>query len=150
VAVGLANHDNVGGLFRNAAAFGADGVLLDMESCDPLYRKAIRVSVGAALSVPFARLPVDAMLDRLDAAAITPIALSPSGPVTLDDFEPPPRSALIVGAEGPGLPAEILSRCQTLRIGMATGWDSLNVATATGIALHHLHVRRLLKPPASP
>ncbi|WP_275428053.1 TrmH family RNA methyltransferase, partial [Enterobacter hormaechei] len=53
---GLTNHDNVGGLFRNAAAFGADAVLLDAESCDPLYRKAIRVSAGAALTVPFARL----------------------------------------------------------------------------------------------
>ena len=50
--VGLANHDNVGGIFRNAAAFGADAVLLDETSCDPLYRKAIRVSVGAALIVP--------------------------------------------------------------------------------------------------
>ena len=53
--VGLTNHDNVGGLFRNAAAFGADAVLLDAGTCDPLYRKAIRVSAGAALTVPFAR-----------------------------------------------------------------------------------------------
>ena len=53
---GIANHDNMGGLFRNAAAFGADAVLLDATCCDPLYRKAIRVSVGAALKVPFARL----------------------------------------------------------------------------------------------
>ena len=63
----LANHDNVGGIFRNAAAFGATGVLLDPETCDPLYRKAIRVSAGAALVVPFARCSsADAMLDLLD------------------------------------------------------------------------------------
>ncbi|TGS75154.1 RNA methyltransferase, partial [Mesorhizobium sp. M3A.F.Ca.ET.175.01.1.1] len=54
VLVGISNHDNIGSIFRNAAAFGADAVLLDSTCCDPLYRKAIRVSVGAALKVPFA------------------------------------------------------------------------------------------------
>ncbi len=70
VGIGLANHDNMGGLFRNAAAFGADAVLLDATSCDPLYRKAIRVSVGAALITPFARGgSAEAILAALEQAA---------------------------------------------------------------------------------
>ena len=66
---GIANHDNVGAIFRNAAAFGADAVLLDGETCDPLYRKAIRVSVGASLIVPFARFDAT-VLDLLDTARL--------------------------------------------------------------------------------
>ena len=79
-AVGLTNHDNMGGIFRNAAAFGAGAVLLDGASCDPLYRKAIRVSVGASLSVPFARVPntLD-MVDLLESRGFQVIALSPAG-----------------------------------------------------------------------
>ena len=60
VVVGVTNHDNLGGLFRNAAAFGVDAVLLDAATCDPLYRKALRVSVGGTLVVPFARAPTAA------------------------------------------------------------------------------------------
>ena len=76
--VGLANHDNVGGAFRNAAAFGADGVLLDRTSCDPLYRKAIRVSVGASLQVPFAWAgSADEMIDALAGAGFETFALNP-------------------------------------------------------------------------
>jgi tRNA G18 (ribose-2'-O)-methylase SpoU len=150
VAAGIANHDNLGGIFRNAAAFGVDAVLLDERSCDPLYRKAVRVSVGAALSVPFARMPIQTILDHLERVDITPIALSPAGASTLNAVELPMRTALIVGAEGPGLADDVLSRCQTVGIAMAKGWDSLNVATATGIALHHLASRRLLKTGASP
>jgi len=67
--VGISNHDNVGAIFRNAAAFGADAVILDETSCDPLYRKAIRVSVGAALKVPFVQGgAADAMIAALDEA----------------------------------------------------------------------------------
>ena len=80
---GIANHDNMGGLFRNAAAFGADAVLIDDDCCDPLYRKAIRVSVGAALTTPFARAGSAAELaDRLVAAGFEVLALSPRGDVT--------------------------------------------------------------------
>ncbi|MBX3211886.1 MAG: RNA methyltransferase [Labilithrix sp.] len=134
--VGLTNHDNVGSVFRNAAAFGAGGVLLDAESCDPLYRKAIRVSAGAALIVPFARCAsAGAMLDLLSAANVEPIALTPRGAETLDALAPAPR-ALLLGTEGPGLPADVLSRARPVRIDMAAGFDSLNVAVASGIALH--------------
>ncbi len=135
--VGLANHDNVGGAFRNAAAFGVDAVLLDGATCDPLYRKAIRVSVGASLTVPFARAGTDmALLDALEVAGFTAFALAPGGRESLHELDWPERSAILVGAEGPGLPAAILERARTLRIPMAAGFDSLNVATASGIALH--------------
>ncbi|HEV7439221.1 MAG TPA: RNA methyltransferase [Methylobacterium sp.] len=136
---GLTNHDNVGGLFRNAAAFGADAVLLDAETCDPLYRKAIRVSAGAALITPFARLPraVD-WLALADSLGLVPLALSPSGGETLADLPALPRALLLVGTEGPGLPGGLMARARTVRIPMAAGFDSLNVATAGAIALHHL------------
>ena len=139
VLFAIGNHDNMGGLFRNAAAFGADAVLLDADCCDPLYRKAIRVSVGAALTVPFARLgrDVDAidLLSRYDFAAL---ALSPAGGRRLADVHRPARAALLLGAEGPGLPRAVLDRTRTVSIPMAGAFDSLNVATACGVALHHL------------
>jgi tRNA G18 (ribose-2'-O)-methylase SpoU len=138
VLVGLTNHDNVGGVFRNAAAFGADAVLLDAATCDPLYRKAIRVSVGGSLMVPFARAEsASALLDSLNEAGFDAVALSPAGAQPLASAERPPRTALILGTEGPGLPPDILARVRSVRIPMAGGFDSLNVATASGIALHH-------------
>ncbi len=137
--VGIANHDNMGGVFRNAAAFGAAGVLLDDSCCDPLYRKAIRVSVGAALTVSFARAGSAArMLDLLQAAGFEVAALSPAGDTVLSDLSLGTRAAVLLGAEGPGLPAALLSRVKTVRIPMAGGFDSLNVATTSGIVLHHL------------
>ena len=87
--VGLANHDNVGGIFRNAAAFGARGVLVDAETCDPLYRKAVRVSVGGALVVPFARCESEnVMLDVIERAGYEAIALTPRGDVSISDLPP--------------------------------------------------------------
>lgn len=139
VLLGIANHDNVGGIFRNAAAFGADAVLLDAASCDPLYRKAIRVSVGTSLMVPYARLTVgEDVLGLLAAAGFEALALSPSGTTPLARLTRPDRPALLLGAEGPGLPAEILAKTRTISIAMAAGVDSLNVATTSGIVLHHL------------
>ena len=137
--VGLANHDNVGGIFRNAAAFGAHGIVLDQESCDPLYRKAVRVSVGGALVVPFTRaISADAMVQALEAASFDILALSPAGTEVLSQVKPSRRMALLLGAEGPGLPPELLARTRTISIPMSSGFDSLNVATTSGIALHHL------------
>jgi tRNA G18 (ribose-2'-O)-methylase SpoU len=137
--VGLANHDNVGGIFRNAAAFGADAVLLDESSCDPLYRKAIRVSVGGSLSVPFARAgTAKGMLEDLQRAGFEILSLTPAGRETLRHVRRVPRTALLLGSEGPGLPADLLARTRTVAIPMAGGLDSLNVATTSGIALHHL------------
>jgi tRNA G18 (ribose-2'-O)-methylase SpoU len=136
---GVANHDNMGGLFRNAAAFGADAVLLDATSCDPLYRKAIRVSVGAALQVPFARAaPGEDLLETLEAAGFGVMTLSPGGTEPLAGLAAPPRAALLLGAEGPGLPPEVLARTRTFAIPMAAGWDSLNVSSAAAVALYEL------------
>jgi tRNA G18 (ribose-2'-O)-methylase SpoU len=139
VLYGIGNHDNMGGLFRNAAAFGVAAVLLDPTCCDPLYRKAIRVSVGAALRVPFASFSAEedpmAILARQGFEAL---ALSPAGDERLADVTPGRRTAVILGAEGPGLPNTILGRCRTVRIPMAAGFDSLNVAVTGGIVLHHL------------
>jgi tRNA G18 (ribose-2'-O)-methylase SpoU len=139
VLCGIANHDNMGGIFRNAAAFGADAVLLDPTCCEPLYRKSIRVSVGGALVVPFARLARgEDPVALLKEAGYRPLALSPAGALPLADLLPPARAAIILGAEGPGLPRPILDRADTVAIPMRRGFDSLNVATTSGIVLHHL------------
>lgn len=143
VLSGIANHDNLGGLFRNAAAFGIGAVLLDADCCDPFYRKAIRVSVGATLLVPFARLSHgDDVLSLLDRHGFAAVGLSPAGAVALTDWRPAARNAVVLGAEGPGLDPALLARMATVAIPMAAGFDSLNVATTSGIVLHHLASRR--------
>lgn len=139
VLAGLANHDNVGGCFRNAAAFGVDAVLLDAASCDPLYRKSLRVSAGAAASVPFARGGTAAQLcATLGAHGFELLATSPRGREPLEAVRAGARVAVLLGAEGPGLPADVLDRLRSVRIAMAAGCDSLNVATAGAVVLHHL------------
>ncbi len=136
---GLSNHDNVGSIFRNAAAFGADAVFLDETSCDPLYRKAIRVSVGSVLTVPFARgLAAETMLRGLSEAGFEIWGLSPRGAVAVAAIPAARRIALVLGTEGEGLPASILSSFRTARIPQRPGLDSLNVATASGIALYQI------------
>jgi tRNA G18 (ribose-2'-O)-methylase SpoU len=143
VCIGIANHDNLGGVFRNAAAFAADAVLLDGTSCDPLYRKAIRVSVGAAVSVPFTRGgSAGGLLDMLERNGFRCVGLSPSATATLGDMPVDGRLALVLGAEGPGLPGGIMERIRTARIAMSGGIDSLNLATASGIALATVYARR--------
>lgn len=138
VCCGIANHDNIGGIFRNAGVFGADGIVLDATCCDPLYRKAIRVSVGAALRVPFCRGgSIAELVGELLAHGFDVMGLSPRGSETLSTFEPGRRQALLLGTEGEGLPEEILGQVRTLAIEQAPGFDSLNVATTSGIALWH-------------
>lgn len=139
VLCGIANHDNMGGIFRNAAAFGVDGVVLDSDCCDPLYRKAIRVSVGATLSVPTAWLARDEdTAGLLERHGFEALALSPSAAEILARLKPPERSAVLLGAEGPGLSADLMARARPIGIPMAKGFDSLNVATTSGVVLHHL------------
>lgn len=143
VPVGISNHDNMGAIFRNAAAFGADAVLLDRTCCDPLYRKAIRVSVGATLKVPYAVFDdTAAFVARLHAAGFAQLALSPAGTREIAEAPRPARLALYLGTEGEGLPASLLARLETVRIGMAPGFDSLNVAAASAVALHHFAIRQ--------
>lgn len=148
----VSDPDNVGALFRNAAAFGVDGVLLTRGCGDPLYRKAIRTSAGATLQLPFSRA-VDwpACLEALRRAAYTVMALTPD-PDAVDvatladevgDRVGPgvqlPRLALLAGSEGRGLgPESRRAADHRVCIRMTPGVDSLNVATATGIALHAL------------
>jgi tRNA G18 (ribose-2'-O)-methylase SpoU len=144
VLEGVGNADNVGGVFRNAAAFGADVVVLSPTCCDPLYRKAIRTSMGATLRVPFVQLGEwPGSLARLRAAGFRLVALTPREPSEpLDTFAVRPRGpklALLVGAEGPGLTAAVESAADDrVRIPIAQGIDSLNLAVATGIALEQL------------
>jgi tRNA G18 (ribose-2'-O)-methylase SpoU len=142
------NHDNVGGIFRNAMALGARAVVLCPETCDPLYRKSIRTSMGGALCVPFARASDwPGALGRLRELGYEIVALDPSesgiGSDALDPASLGP-TALLLGSEGPGLSDAALSQAdRRLRIEMEPGVDSLNVATATGIALHALRVGRI-------
>ena len=141
----VGNADNMGSIFRNAAAFGADAVVVGPGCCDPLYRKAIRVSVGAALRVPFCHaddwLPD---LEALEAAGFTLAALTPAAAAQdlegwVPSLTPAARVALLAGSEGDGLAPETLAHADvTVRISMAPSTDSLNVATAVGIALHRL------------
>jgi tRNA G18 (ribose-2'-O)-methylase SpoU len=146
VAEGIGDHENMGSLFRNAAAFGVGAVLLSPSSVDPLYRRAIRVSMGHVLRVPWARLePWPDALRDLKASGLRLIALTPEPSARpLPDLARSGPVALIVGAEGPGLSPEVLMTAdERVRIPMADGVDSLNVATAAAIALHHVATRRL-------
>ncbi len=141
----VADPDNIGGLFRNGRAFGVDAVVLGPGCTHPLYRKAARTSMGATLDVPFARAgswPKE--LAFLRATGFTLIALTPS-PEALDITHlgatrpVPERIALLLGGEGYGLSEESLAESDLrVRIPMAAGVDSLNVASAAGIALHRL------------
>lgn len=137
---GVGNPDNVGGLFRVAAAFGVDGVLLDPTSGDPFYRKAVRTSMGAALDVPFERVaPWPGALDEYKGMGFTIAALTPRpGGRPLADFarESSGPIVLLVGAEGPGLSDGALAVADALvRIPISPSVDSLNVVVAAGIAL---------------
>jgi tRNA G18 (ribose-2'-O)-methylase SpoU len=138
-ASGIANHDNIGAIFRNAAAFGANAILLDETCCDPLYRKALRVSVGSVLSIPYMRDGSTAeIITKLNAAGFSLWGLSPSGETDIRAIAPAERMALLTGTEGEGLPPSILASIRTARIAQAPGLDSLNAATATGIALFEI------------
>lgn len=141
---GLSNHDNVGSMFRLAAALGREHprVLLDPTCCDPLYRKAIRVSMGHALRVPFARTAsLPNAIHAAHAAGFDTIALETADDALDITALPPPKGPylLALGAEGPGLTDATLAAVRTTaHIKMSAGVASLNVATAAAIALHHL------------
>lgn len=144
VLEGIGNADNMGGIFRNAAAFGVDAIVLAPGCVDPLYRKAIRTSMAAALMVPFAwsrSWPDDLRRMREDGFWLS--ALTPQRPSeTIDHLvsrHRPDRWALLLGSEGPGLTNEALTQADTrVRIPITDAMDSLNVAVACGIALSRL------------
>jgi tRNA G18 (ribose-2'-O)-methylase SpoU len=138
----LNDFENLGALFRNAAAFGLDAVLLDAQCADPLYRRSVRVSMGHVLQVPFAVLPGPwpQALDLVRAAGLRLLAMTPAAHATaLRDVRVAERWAVLLGAEGPGLSAGALATADELvRIPMAAGVDSLNVATAAAVAFAQL------------
>jgi len=154
VLEGLNDHENIGALFRNAAAFGVGGVLLDPTCADPLYRRSIRVSVGHVLHMPFARLvPWPTGLHQVRAAGFVVAALAPrpatdSGvPVVgladlkawMSGSDHPAGVALLLGAEGPGLTDTALAASDVVvPIPIVDTVDSLNVATAAAVAFHAL------------
>ena len=139
---GIGNPDNVGGIFRNALAFGADGVLLDPRCADPLYRKAVRTSMGAVLRVPFQGLyDWPSTLTWFRDQGFRIVALTPSPAAEpLDAFAASNRAEknlLLFGSEGEGLSAGALALSDVhVRIPIDPRADSLNVAVAAGIVLH--------------
>ncbi len=142
----VVDHTNVGAAFRSAAALGADAVLVTPRCADPLYRRSIRVSMGTVFQVPWTRVdPWPGGVDTLHAAGFTVAALAlTADAVSLDDLaaDPPERLALVLGTEGDGLGARTLAAADlAVRIPMAGGVDSLNVAAAAAVAMWALRPR---------
>jgi len=141
VIEGVNDHENLGALFRNAAAFGTGAVVLDPTTADPLYRRSSRVSMGNVLSMPYTRAREwPGAIDTLRGLGYEVLALTPSADADdVGSIQVTDRQAVLVGAEGPGLSAAALAMAdRRVRITMAPGVDSLNVATATAVVLHHL------------
>ncbi len=141
VLEGVGDHENLGALFRNAAALGVDGVLLGAGCSDPLYRRSVRVSMGHVLRVPFTYLePWPSALDRLRAAGFLVAAMTPRAsavPLRAAGLAAAERIAVLLGSEGPGLTDEALKAADVeIKIPMASGVDSLNVATAGAVAFY--------------
>ena len=157
---GVSNPDNVGSIFRNAAAFGASGIVLSPTCADPLYRKAIRTSMGTTLTLPF-RVAGEwpAALGRIRGSGARLVALTPDGRATsLETFVgrvPGGPLALLLGNEGDGVSAAALDLCdERVRVDIEPAVDSLNVATAAAIVLQRLRATRVGRvttgPPTAP
>ena len=132
-------HTNVGAIFRAAAALGVDAVLLSPSCADPLYRRSVRVSMGAVFAVPYARVePWPDALETLRARGFRLLALSPDGALDIGEVATDGPLAVVLGAEGPGLSEQVLSATESVRIPMAHGVDSLNVAAAAAVAFYAL------------
>lgn len=142
----IVDHTNVGAIFRAVAGLGADAVFVTPRCADPLYRRSVRVSMGTVLQVPWTRLPEWPAATALLAEAefhVAALALSDEA-ITLDAFadDPPERVAILLGAEGDGLSREALGHANSVvTIPMLHGVDSLNVASASAVALWALRVR---------
>lgn len=148
VLEGIVDHTNVGAIFRSAAALNVDGILVSPTCCDPLYRRAVRVSMGTVFQVPWTRLGTDARswpadgLSVLHEAGFTCAAMAlADDSYSLDDpaLAAIDRLALLMGTEGDGLSRRTIDGCDlTIRIPMARGVDSLNVAAASAVAFWQL------------
>ena len=140
----LVDVDNLGAIVRNAAAFGADALLLSPRCADPFYRKAIRVSLGSVFNLPIVRAAADAWPAQVAALRATGgftavAAVLDDGAEELASVAPPDKTLLLLGAEGPGLSPGAIAACdRRVTIPMSAGADSLNVATAAAIFLYHL------------
>ncbi|MFN8423992.1 MAG: RNA methyltransferase [Anaerolineae bacterium] len=138
----ITHHDNLGMLFRDAAAFGVDAVVLSPRCHDPLYRRCLRMSIGHVLDVPWARAadwPADLTALRARWGCTLIAAATGPGSVPLDDAPRSERIALLVGTEHDGLSAAALAACDArVRVPMRAGVDSLNVAVAAAVCLHRL------------
>lgn len=151
----IRNIDNIGMLFRNAAAFGVAGVLLSPGCHDPLYRKSLRVSIGHALEIPFTRPSPwpQALREFADRHAFEILGASTDeNAMAIGRLPPPARAILAIGSEFAGLARETLEACDArVRIPMAAGVDSLNAAVAAAVCLSRLSERRLdPDPPGGP
>lgn len=139
VLEGVNDHENIGSMFRNAAGLGVDGVLFGKGCADPLYRRAVRVSMGHVLRVPFAQIerwPDDLELLRDNGFQLISLTPNPEA-VTLAEAMTGEKVALLLGAEGPGLTEHAMRATDVrARIPMAPGTDSLNVATAAAMAFY--------------
>lgn len=143
VLEGVNNHTNVGAIFRGAAGLGMDAVLLAPDCADPLYRRSVRVSMGTVFAIPWTKLePWPAALDLLERHGYRRIALTPAADAVdlralrLADDE---KAALFLGSEGDGLTPRAFAACDLkVRIPMAAGVDSLNVAAAAAVACYAL------------
>lgn len=142
VVHGVVDSTNVGAIFRSAAALGIDAVLLTRDSCDPLNRRAVRVSMGSVFLVPWTWLDDD--IQSLNAYGFKTAAMAlTDDSVSLDDphLRQEPRLAIIMGTEGDGLPKQTIAAADyTVKIPMAHGVDSLNVAAAAAVAFWQLRV----------
>lgn len=134
----IVDHTNVGAIFRSVAALGADAVLVSPRCADPLYRRSVRVSMGTVFQVPWTRMPEwpgGADLLRDLGFTVAALALTPQA-VSLDDIDLPERTALVLGTEGDGISDRGLAAADMhVRIPMAGGVDSLNVAAAAAVAM---------------
>jgi tRNA G18 (ribose-2'-O)-methylase SpoU len=151
VLEGLNTHTNLGALFRSAAALGIDAVVLSPTCADPLYRRAVRVSMGEVFAIPYAKAEDwPAALADIRAAGFTLLALTPAADaVAVRDLSAGQRErpALLLGAEGPGLTRRALEASDVrVVIPMHNGVDSLNVATAAAIAFYELSAARPRRP----
>lgn len=142
---GVVDSTNVGAIFRSAAALGIDAVLLTTNSCDPLTRRSVRVSMGSVFLVPWAWMDGPAQ-ERLSGLGFKTVAMALTDKsITLDDprLAAEPRLAIVMGTEGDGLPADAIEGADfVVRIPMAHGVDSLNVAAASAVAFWALGKRK--------
>lgn len=152
VLEGIVDHTNVGAIFRSAAALGIDAVLVTPTCCDPLYRRAVRVSMGAVFQVPWARIGEDAAdwprkgIEQLHVLGFKTAAMALTDEsVSIEDAQllAEPRLAIVLGTEGDGLSSHTIAACDyTVKIPMAHGVDSLNVAAASAVAFWQLRAKK--------